>query len=233
MMVLMTALLGEIQDEEKNEAKQFLQNVVSKVERLESFEAQIEHCNSSGAFPGHYVMNLRWKPGAFELKVVERKTENVVTPSFYCRNGKVVYFTRDLRRHEVSTEVQPGFVPGWEIVGGLNLSSLMQTPNAKSLFVEPKKTQLPKNLPPGQEPPKQGYEFRMGQRREFQGERVQEIIITVLGENPFEFSIFTQRTGRTIVGTEIINPSLTGWMVYRDIKVNGPMPDDLGTPPGG
>lgn len=232
-MLLTMLLTGAIQDEDKDEAKRYLQTVMNKVKRSQSFEAKIEHYNSSGIYPGHYVMHLRWKPGAFELKVVERKSDNVVTPNFYCRDGRVVTFTRDLRRLEESSEVRPNFMPGWEVAGGLNLSCLMQTPNAETFFIEPIKPKLPPNLPPGQEPKEQGYAFRMGQKREFQDERVQEIIVSVLGENSFEFSVFTQRTGRTIVGTEIVNPSLTGWTVYRDIKVNGPMPDDLGTPPGG
>jgi hypothetical protein len=225
------------QEEKAADAKNFLRTTMQQVQRAKTFEATIEQHDANAIFPGNFVQRLRWQSGVgFELVITERREASTEFPDFYSRGKVATSVYRDMRRLTESIAPRPMYTPSWEVAAGLNFSFLTKSALATSLFAEPKPVpELKGQVPPDQQlpaPPKLTYS--LGPRREWQGQSVREIIMELSGEAPTRTSIFVHPTSRYVIGTEVeLANGDKGWMVYRDIKINGEMPSDLGLVPGG
>lgn len=227
-----------MQDEDKDAAKKFLLNTVAQVQRAKSFEATIVHEDSNGLYPGRFTQKLRWQEKVgFDLVVVDRGTAPATLPNYFCRDGRVVSQFRDMRRTVQSAKPEPNTTPSWEVTGGLNLTFINQSPLLDALFAEPKpiKSSDKLQIPPDAKVPEiPVLTYRFGEARRWQGQSAKEIVASVGGDNPYTFSIFVHPTGRYVLGMEASKKDGgVGRMEYKDIKVNGEMPSDLGVAPGG
>lgn len=237
MMLAGTLFLVVAQEEKTPDPKAFLRTTMQQVQRAKSFEATIEHHESSVSFPGEYVVHLRWQSGVgFDIVATDRGTATSSLPNYYSRGKTVTSVFRDMRRMTESTTTRPFITPGWEVLGGLNFSFLAKSSFAEFLFAEPKPP--PKTgvaLPPDQKLPEPvAMTYVLGERRNWKGQSVREIVAKSNQSDAPSFSIFLHPTSRYVIGIEMASAEgEPGWLLYRDIKINGAMPSDLGEVPGG
>lgn len=98
-----------------------------------TFRMQIVHEDSSGLFPGAFEQTLSAKGRRFELRVSKpRPDEGPGAPDYFC-NGQSVFVLRDGELFEEPLEVPEGRSPGWEVTGGLILSSIVQSNAVRAL----------------------------------------------------------------------------------------------------
>jgi hypothetical protein len=192
---------------------------------LDSYSATLVHHDDSGLFPGDYTQELKWrKGGRFELTVKKPSKVKVVAgkpgqkaPNYYASGSQVVEIWPNKRRTESPLEVPPNMSPGWEVSGGPVMGWLQATP-VSDLVLNPPSSITAKWSP--------------GTNTTWQGENVREILLNwSAGAQTTPVSFYLSPDGRRLIGYAFTTDSKTGWVIYKDQKLNPTLPDTLGTPP--
>jgi hypothetical protein len=192
------------------DAKADVAAVFARYKALKSYSATIECQDASGLYPGHFVLALKWAAGQkFEMSVVEptkptpTNTGNPV-PSFSCDGKTVTRKTPNGAEHSDSINTDPNRMPGYEVAGGLVMTALLDSPNAK-MFLSP--------------PPQIKIAYSYGKTAEWKGTKVKEIVMTFeMGERKDDFSVFLTEDGKWFVGMQYPINGKSGWIHYKDAK---------------
>lgn len=213
---------------QQGDAKALLEELYKRYGELQAFECTIIHQNSSGLYPGAYEQSLKWKAGKFELKVTKRSDfvpkkggVGTTSPDFYC-NGREVLYVRDGHiEAKASPTPDQNTMPGWEVSGGLLMSILQKTRNARWLLNPSEPYTLT---------------YKILHSREWKGERIRPVEITasMKGDNEtVVLTLFIAADELRLIGWEArvrsASEEIVSWMWYRDQKFNPPLPDELGT----
>lgn len=194
-----------------SDAKADLQAVFKSYKSLKSYSATIECQDASGLFPGHYVLELKWKGDKkFEMKVVEPSTPAPTSPGSpvpsYVSDGANVTTSgphRETTVRELNTD--PNIAPGYEVAGGLLMMALLDSPNSKMLFDPPKEFKI---------------EYSHGKTSEWKGTKVKEIVMSMdAGGQKLDYSVFLSEDGKWFVGAQYPINGKTGWVHYKNAKV--------------
>jgi hypothetical protein len=192
------------------DAKADLQAVFKNYKSLKSYSATIECQDASGLYPGHYVLELKWKGDKkFELKVVEPTTPTPSSPGnpvpSYVSDGANVTTYRE--GHEASVRelnTDPNISPGYEVATGLLLTALLDSPNAKMFFDPPKEFKI---------------DYSYGKTNEWKGTKVKEIVMSMeAGGQKLAYSVFLSEDGKWLVGAQHAMNGKTGWIHYKNAK---------------
>lgn len=178
-----------------------LKQIASHYRSLKRFEAEIEHHDDSGLFPGSYVQKLIWTGhGKFTLKVTKPSKATPKAPDYVAEN-KVVTSTLNgkvIRRESV--DPRPTSSPGWEVSGGLILMFLQNTPTAKLLLDTPKEFKL---------------SWKMGKTTRWQGLAVREMVGSF--DKKDAIHLYLHPNQPKVIGMQSLKGA-SGWMVYRNVK---------------
>lgn len=208
-----------------DEAKALIVAVAKQYAGLESFSATVVHHDDSGLFPGDYTQELRWrKPNRFELKVTKESNYTAASgapgmkaPDFYSDGSAILSIWPDKHRTTSALAIAENTSPGWEVSGGPIVGWLQSTPMSKVILDPPSSIKV---------------EYEKGKTGKWQGEKVQEVVMTWTGGGqtvPIHF--FFTPDGQSLYGYSFQSQGRVGWCVYKDQKRNPKLPDDLGKHP--
>jgi hypothetical protein len=193
------------------DAKTDLQAVFKSYKSLKSYSVTIESQDASGLYPGHFVLELKWKGDKkFEMKVVE-ETKPAPTasgssvPSFVSDGANVTTSGagRETTVRELNTD--PNISPGYEVAGGLLMLALLDSPSGKTLFDPPKEFKI---------------EYSYGNTSEWKATKVKEIVMSLEGGGQkTAYSVFLSEDGKWLVGAQYPINGKTGWVHYKNAKV--------------
>jgi hypothetical protein len=200
-------------------------NGLLQYRELDTFQATIEHTDSSGLFPGEFTQSLKWrKGGRFELIVTKkskfkprRGEPGGLAPNYYGDGTVVVAVMPDGTRRTSPIVPDKGTSPGWEVSGGPIMSALFDT-EVFRFYAKP--------------PPNVQISFDAGRTTSWERTPVREIVVTMLNFGEVATGrMFFAVDGKEFVGQSFEMGRFRGKMVYRDQKRNEPLPETLGTPP--
>jgi hypothetical protein len=98
----------------------------------------------------------------------------------------------------------PNRAPGYEVAGGMVMTALLDSPNAKTYFSPPEGMKT---------------EFTYGKTAEWKGAKVKEIVIAYeVGLTKGEYAVFLTEDGKWFVGMQYALNGKTGMVHYKDAK---------------
>ena len=206
------------------DAKDDLVKAFKGYSNLSSFSCTVESQDSSGLYPGHYVLNLKWKKGnQFEIKVTEAQKPipeppQFTIPDFYCDGRKVtrVGDTRGLSPRELNKD--PNVSPGYEVAVGPLMFFLLDSPTKKMLLDPPEGMTST---------------FAHGEKTKWKGKDAKEIIWSIRsGEDVIDASVFLSLNSKTVYGMEYEINDKEAFIHYKDQRLNPELSASLGKAPG-
>lgn len=187
--------------------------------KLDSFSADLEHDNSSGLFSGKYQQHLEFKKGKgfrFVVTGLKGSRPDNVAPDYYCDSEVVTTKGKFEGVRPINKDANTA--PGYEVSGGVVMTWLLDSP-MKTMF----------NTPP------KGFDlkFSWGKRTEWHGQKVEEVVLTVVNEGVTSASYFIAPNHKHLVGYEWTRDGKTGITTYKNQKDNLAVDEKGFVPPVG